>query len=208
MAKDRTTSAANASSGDGSQNLYIEPGETVMLAPDAQRFSAFYKRVYPSGIDEVRDILGLSDAAAQAVSTKMNCQCSCSPPSLYTPEDLTSRDNSIRRAAKEVAVKAAYQYVTGANPDALAQWKPLIDKYINLGKIVINYVALQDIEIAQGATLVISASTNALYANNIKIHGTGRMVCQGNLSIKCVTLQGITRQIVGPNIPINQPVGP
>jgi hypothetical protein len=208
MAKDPSIRTANVSHGDGSQNLYVEPGETVMLAPDSQRFSALYKRVYPSGIDEVRAILGLSDSAAQAISAKRNCQPSCAPATLHTPEDLTSHDKTIRQRAKEVAVKAAYHYVTGTNQDALAQWKPLLDRYIEIGKVAINYVALQDIEIADRGTLIISAKTNALNANNIKIHGSGRMVCQGHVSIKCVTLQGITKVFVTPYIPIAEQIRP
>ena len=192
MVKDRVIGNVTGPGGTPNPNLYVEAGETVVLAPDSQRFAGLYKRLHPSSIDEVRSILGLSDAAAQALNAKGSCQRTCVPTTLHSPEDLSSEDRALRRRAKEVAVKAAYQYVFGANQDAFVQWKPLIDKYLELGKITVNYVVLQDIDIANGGTLIISADTNALNAANITIHGSGRIVCQGTISINCVTLQGVT----------------
>jgi hypothetical protein len=168
-----------------------------VLAPDSQRFSTFYQRVYPRGIDEVRSLLGFTESASQAVQAS-GCQKYCNPPALYSPDSLTSGDPAIRRRSKETAVAAAYRYVMGVDVGSLAQWKPLLDRYIEIGKVVINIILLQDIEISNGATLVISASTNALYANNIKIHGSGRMWCQGNISIRCTTLQGVIRRPFDP----------
>ncbi len=173
-------------------NLYVDSGETVRLSPDAQRFSAVYKRLYPSSIDEVRTLIGLSESSTQALKAQTCCDPSATFTGLASPDDLTSTDTAVSRRAKEIAIQAASQYVTGANPGALAQWKPLIDRYLEIGKAAINYALLGDIEIANGGTLLVSANTRALYANNIKIHGTGRIVCQGNITINCTTLQGLS----------------
>jgi len=187
-----TTTDSNA------PNLTVESGETVRVAPDSQRFSAAFKRVYPTDIDEVRKIVGLSDASSQALKAQKCCDRATAPASLASPDDLTSSDQVASRRAKEIATQAAYQYVTGNNPAALAQWKPLIDRYLEIGKAVISYCVLKDIEIADGGTLVIAASTRVLYANNIKIHDSGRIVCEGDTTIKCTTLQGIRKLVAHP----------
>lgn len=196
MSNQQMSSAGSASGSSGPPNLFLERGETVLLAPDSQRFSAFYQRVYPRGIDEVRSLLGLTESASQAIEAS-GCRKYCTPTALYSPDSLTSDDPATRRRSKATAVEAAYHYVMGVDTGSLAQWKPLLDRYIEIGKVVINIILLQDIEISDGATLVISASTNALYANNIKIHDTGRMWCQGDVSIRCTTLQGVIRRQPG-----------
>ena len=206
MAKERPVGGATGSAGAANSNLYVEAGETVVLTPDSQRFGGVYKRLHPSSIDEVRSILGLSDAAAEALSAKGSCQRSCVPTGLHSPEDLLSHDKALERRAKEMAITAARQYVTGANPEALAQWKPLIDRYLEIGKVVINYVVLHDIEVADGGTLVVSANTHGINANNIKIHGSGRIVCRGSVSINCATLQGFSTVIKHPHVPVAQPL--
>ena len=185
-----------ASTGDS--NLQVETGETVLLSPESQRFSASYKQVYPRSIDEIRSLLGPSDEAAKALKTH---QCGCAshaPIALVPPEDLTAKDKAIKARAKEIAVQAAAQYVRSPDPSRLAQWKPLIDRYIAIGNPSIWQIALADIEVFDGGTLLVSASTRVLNANNIKIHDTGRIKCQGNITIKCQTLQGIRRIISHP----------
>jgi len=204
MAKERTVSSATGPIGGASPSLYVESGETVVLAPDSQRFAGVYKRLHPTSIDEVRSVLGLSDAASEALSGQGSCRRTCVPTGLHSPEDLVSHDKALRRRAKDVAIKAAQAYVTGADPEALAQWKPLIDRYLEIGKVTISYVVLNDIEVADGGTLVVSASTHGINANNIKIHGSGRIVCQGDISINCATLQGLSNVVKQPHIPVSQ----
>src|SRR5258708_24101343 len=167
MVKDRVIGNVTGPGGTPNPNLYVEAGETVVLAPDSQRFAGLYKRLTASSIDEVRSILGLSDAAGQALNAKGSCQRTCVPTPLHSPEDLSSEDRALRRRAKEVAVKAAYQYVFGANQDAFVQWKPLIDRDLQLAKIPVNYLVLQDIDIQNGGALVIFTDENALYTANI-----------------------------------------
>jgi len=189
----------SASAVADSPDLKVESGETVLLGPDSQRFGSLYKRLYPSGIDEVREVLGLSDAAAKAVRSHNGCRPCAVPSGLVSPDDLDSADKATVRRAKNLAIIAATQYVHGASTHPVSQWKPLIDRYLQIGKIAIQYVLLGDIDIANGGTLVVSASTQALYANNITIHGSGRIWCKGSLSIKCTTLQGL-RNIFLPGV--------
>ena len=180
-----------STSSGASQNLFVEARETVLLSPDSKRFGPFYQRVHPRTIDDVREVVGLTDASARALRDRGGCCASAAAGVLYSPGDLSSDDPNVSRLAKEVAARAARQYVLGSNPLALEQWKPLINRYLEMGKVAITFIALRDIEISEGGTLLISSNTMALFANSIKIHGSGRIRCQGDISIKCTSLQGI-----------------
>jgi hypothetical protein len=170
----------------------------VRLSPDSKRFTNAYKRVYPTDIDEVRALLGLSEASAKALSAQKCCGAQSMPAGLASPDDLSSSDEAISRRAKEIAVQAAYQYVASANPAGLAQWKPLVNRYLEIGRVPILYCLFRDVDIADRGTLIVPGNLRALYANNIRIHGSGRLVCEGNISINCATLQGIQPYVVGP----------
>jgi hypothetical protein len=192
-----TTPSAGATA-DG-PDLSVESGETVRLSPKSKRFTAAYKRVYPTDIDEVRALVGLSEASTKALNAQKCCGAQSIPSGLASPDDLNSSDQATSRRAKELAVQAAYQYVTSSNPAALAQWKPLVNRYLEIGRVPIIYCLFRDIDIADHGTLIVPASIRALYANNIRIHGSGRLVCEGNISINCVTLQGTHRYVLTPS---------
>jgi hypothetical protein len=192
-----TTPSAGAAA-DG-LDLSVESGETVRLSPDSKRFTTAYKRVYPTDIDEVRGLVGLSEASTKALSAQKCCGAQTIPAGLASPDDLSASDQATSRRAKELAVQAAYQYVTSSNPAALAQWKPLVNRYLEIGRVSIIYCLFKDIDIADHGTLIVPASIRALYASNIRIHGSGRLVCEGNISINCVTLQGIHKYVLTPS---------
>ncbi len=181
--------------GASGTDLYVEPGETVLLSPDSRRFGSLYKQMHPSSIDEVSKVVGLSGSAAAAVQSNQACRCVDVPAALVPPADLASEDAAVSRRAKQLAIQAAKQYVRGGGAAALQQWRPLIDRYLQIGKVVINYVVLEDIDVGVGATLAISPTTNALYARKITIHGNGRIWCQGDIFINCASLEGVQRTL-------------
>jgi hypothetical protein len=199
-----TTPSAGAVA-DG-PDLSVESGETVRLSPNSKRLTSAYKRVYPTGIDEVRALVGLSEASTKALSAQKCCGAQSIPAGLALPDDLSSSETATSRRAKELAVQAAYQYVTSSNPAALAQWKPLVNRYLEVGMVPNIYCLFRDIDIADHGTLIVPASLRALYANNIRIHGSGRLVCEGNISINCVTLQGIHQYVLTPLSQVSQAV--
>jgi hypothetical protein len=67
----------------------------------------------------------------------------------------------------------------------------VLNKFLDVTKSVINVAFLQDIEVADGATLTISANTHAVYARNVVVHRTGRIVCQGSVTFRINSLEGI-----------------
>ena len=192
-------------------NLILESGETVLLSPDSARFKAFYKQIFPRTIDEVRKALGFSEETAKALQPRLQPLLAVRRvPTLTSTtiqvEELQSSDSQTRFRARALAYEAARQYVVSPDTSHLAQLVPAINQFIIDTKAFINIIILFDIEVANGATLTISANTHALNANNVTIHGTGRIVCQGRLTFKINSLRGVVPIIpvlpvhLGPNL--------
>jgi hypothetical protein len=179
-------------------SITLEADERATLAPDSARFKGVYQQLQPRSADQVRELLGFSDTAAEAL-TRSQARFSPLrlPSAIAAPENLESKDLATRAQARSVTHEAFRAFVHGGNVDALIHMKPAFDRYLELNKAVINIATLLDIEVANGATLTISASTHVVKARKIIIHPTGRIVCNGSTTFKIVSLEGLgTKPVV------------
>ena len=191
MAQETTKDCSPSASG-GMSSLRVEPGEQVVLSPDSPRFSGYYKQVRPRTIDEVRQVIGLSDESVKTLANRRCCKPSTVSSTLISPDDLESEDPAAKSNARAAVYQAGREYVHG-DPTLLTQWKPALDRYVEINKALLNVLDLlkMNIEVADGATLVISNNTHAVYAGAVRIHGSGRIVCQGSVTFKIDSLAGI-----------------
>jgi hypothetical protein len=191
-------------------NLSVESGETVLLSPDSARFKDAYKQLFPRTIEEVRNAIGLSEDVAKALQVRSVSSLTLRRASSLTAttiraEDILSDDRDARFRARALTFEAARQFVVSPDTSHLTQLVPAINQFLVATKAILNIANLLDINVANGATLTISANTHALNANKVTIHGTGRILCQGRLTFKIQSLQGITLFIpipinIGPNL--------
>lgn len=173
------------------QSIRVETGECVVLSPESPRFKESYRQVRPRTDDEVREIIGLSAETAKALHEQGRCcQPSASPSATVSAEELDSPDEAVRARARDITYKAFKNYVMGANPSSLSQMKPAFARFLDITKAVLNVVALEDIVVADGATLTISNNTHLVTANRIIIHNTGRIVCSGFTKFTVTSLEG------------------
>lgn len=197
MAASKDDGRDRSSPAEDRQNLTLEEGECVSLSPESRRFSQAFRELRPRSIDEVRETLGVSNPGAHA-ATSSAC---CLPPeltsTLITPEQLESEDREVRANARALAYTAARAYTHAFDIAALAPWRPVMDRYIELTRPFINVALLLDIDIAAGATLTLSKQTHVLQANRITIHGNGRLVCKGHTTIKAKSVEGVRRLPLG-----------
>ena len=179
------------------QSLTLEPGECMTLSPDSSRFKKVYQQLSPRSADDVRAALGLSDHALESAHKAGICGCGTQlPAATVAAEDLDSSDETTRAAALSLTHRAFGNYVYGTNPAAFTNFKPAFDRYLAVNKAIINIATLLDIEVGDGATLTISASTHVVKARKIIIHRTGRIVCRGATTFKIVSLEGLGRRII------------
>lgn len=177
-------------------SISVEADECITLTPDSPRFKGVYQKMTPRSADEVREVLGFSSTATEAVRKSRLC-CGPERPPAATPDadDLDAQDDETRANARSLTYQAFKSYVYGADPASLAHLKPAFDRFLEVSKAVINIAALQDIEVANGATLMISPSTHLVRARKVIIHGTGRIVCHGSTTFKIASLEGVRRII-------------
>ena len=183
---------------DAPPSLRLEAGECLTLSPASDRFKSAYRQTQPRRAEEVRATLGLSDEANKALQAQGRCCQGTTPAFSPLPEDLTAEDPEIRNAARRAAYAGLQAYVQSPTPGASAYLAPVFERYLEISKAILNIITLSDIEVADGATLTISASTNVVYANKVIIHGSGRIVCIGSTKFKIASLEGTRRfRVIG-----------
>jgi len=174
------------------QSIQVEPGEHIVLSPESQRFKRNYRQVRPRTADEVREIIGLSAESAKALHEQgACCQPSANFAATVSAEELDSADDAVRARAWDITSKALKNFVYSVNPASLSQMKPAFEGYLHKGEAVLNIAALQDIVVADGATLTISMNTHLVTANKIIVHKTGRIVCSGFTKFTVTSIEGI-----------------
>lgn len=177
---------------DETKSLNVGEGECLVLSPESPRFKDLYTQVRPRTADEVKALLGLSPETEKAAREQGVCCAHAAAPAATVPaEDLDHQDAAVRTQARTLTYQAFNAYVHGTNSGTLAQMKPAFSRFLDITKAVINVARLQDIEVADGATLTISKNTHLVQANKVIIHRTGRIVCHGSTKFKIASLEGV-----------------
>jgi hypothetical protein len=185
------------------QTLRIEEGDTVTLSPNSRMFGQLYRQVRPRSIDEVRKLLGPSAAPSYHLAS-CNCRAPELASNLISVADLESEDRAVAVRARELAHLAAREYVRGDHT-TLTHWKPVLNRYLEITKSVINILTLADIEVHDRATLNISSTTHALFANRVMLFGTGSISCKGPTTFRVSSFEGKIRLRLSPASSIDVP---
>lgn len=181
--------AADDSDPCASQDLVVEEGETTTLSATSERFKPLYRTLRPQSIDEVRKLLG---PAPGALDGQSGC---CTPGSdairrqLVSIDDLKSEDPAVAQDAVGLTRLAAREYVLGNNA-AVSHWRGVLDEYVSIHKVKINVAYLQDITVHNKGTLGVAVNTHAVYANRVRLYGTGKIVCGGPVTFNAKSFEG------------------
>jgi hypothetical protein len=171
--------------------LRVERGERIVLSPESPRFRENYLQIRPRTASEVREVLGLSAEVAQALHDRgVRSRRSAHSSATVAVEDLDSRDEVARTRARCNTGNALQDYVYAINPQFLSQMEPVFVKYLEYWQPLIKIAVLPDIEVADGGTMMISADTNVVRANNIVVSGTGKIVCLGPMKFEANSIVG------------------
>lgn len=175
-------------------NLRLDEDECLTLSPTAERFKGAMTQLRPQTIAEVRRILGPPRLSPEQELPYLHTGCCASPEiasTIVSIEELHSSDAKVQARAYSLAYVAANDYVKGIGvPAALSQWEPVLNEYIKLTSPVLSVFTLQDIEVANKATLTISKLVHVLAAGKIIIHGSGSIVCQGPTTFRVNSVEG------------------
>jgi hypothetical protein len=173
------------------QVLRVERGEQIVLSPESPRFQDHYQEIRPRSAAELREIIGLPVEVAQALHERgAYYQRTARSSKPVAAEDLDSRDDNVRVRAWTNTGNALRDYVYATDPQFLEQMEPAFAKYLGYSQIVLKVAVLPDIVVADGGTMLIPEGTDVVRANNIIIHGTGKIVCHVGTKIEANTIVG------------------
>ena len=183
-------------------DLVIERDETRTLTFESREFNAVFHPFQPKTVDDLKDILGVPDEIAakspairrfapQAGAMKRPTLGASLQARVISPDILDDKKVSaaVRTEAFITAKHAAAQYIYG-DSNRVMHMRPLINRFLELKDAMIFIPIFKNITIYNGGTLMVAPSAHVVWANNIKMYGTGRIDSQGPLTIRSATLQG------------------
>jgi hypothetical protein len=173
----------------GRPSLTLDLGEAVTLSPESKRFGGAYKQYHPQSIAEVGKLLGVGVAHNASAQGSLCCRVPELSSIVMTPDHLKAEDPAVVAKANRLSYLAAREILAGYGAQ-LAPWTKTVDAWLLTQRPIVNVAWLGDIDIAPAATLNLSASTHALYANKITIRGTGRLVCSSSVTVRATSLEG------------------
>jgi hypothetical protein len=173
-------------------SLRVPQGETVLLSPESDRFKENYRTLEPRTAQELRELIGLSEEGARtARGAGVCCQSGDQFAEIPSPGDLDSEDEMVRWSAFDTVGRALRTCLRTPNPKQFALLEPAIARYLELMAATVNLVTLNDVHVANGATLTISTNTHLLEANKVVIEGTGKIDGSGYMKLKVTSIEGI-----------------
>jgi hypothetical protein len=174
-------------------DLVLEEGEAATLSAESSRFKPAYRELRPRSIEEVRRAIGVPAAVAEK---HRPCGCGAKGGArVFGIEDLDSEDEATKGGALRFAHEAAAAYIMSGQRLGGAS-ATLLDKYLLRLDPRILVAFLGDITVNSGATLTVAKNTHGVYANRIRMYGTGKIVCDGPKTFRCTSMEGKLKKIV------------
>lgn len=106
-------------------------------------------------------------------------------PSVFDKDD----DDPERMAAVQIARATISDYIY-SNAAITSQARELVTQYLGRRTPQVLVAVFADIQVANGATLQVSAGTLAVHANRVRLYGTGQIVCDGPTTFDVKNVRG------------------
>lgn len=172
------------------RDLVVEEGDRRTLSYGSEGSKDRFMVVRPKSIAEVTHWIGVPDEDLErGGGCGGGADLSRLRSKVISEESLDSEDPAVRDEASGLVRIAAREHVLG-NSKRVATWTGVVDTYITKVDPELHIAVLQDIVVEPNATLSLSATTHALYANSIVIYQGGQIVCNGPKTINCKSLEG------------------
>lgn len=162
-------------------NLDVPARKELIVRAEDPAYARQFHKLVPKRIEDVKQWMGVSNKAfKRAVPLMINV-----PLVISTRTKLTEKNDIVLR-------EIARNYVFGHSEAVPKDMVAVLDKWIEYVGGFIGVIIFQDINVAAGATLVYTAATPVLFANNITIGHGGKIVMQAtNSKIDCAGITGL-----------------
>lgn len=179
----------------GRPDLVVDENETIVLSYGSKRVREDYREIAVKSLGDLKEVIGAPDSAFTNCFTgtrESETFDGVSTRQLQTRvAALPSDDLGLEESADEARLMraAAHRFIF-RDSRALAHWRPAVEAWI-LRKTPRLFVPFyRNITVNNGGTLSVAASTLAVYANKIRLFGTGQIVCQGPTTFDCTSFEG------------------
>jgi hypothetical protein len=192
-------------------DFVVDAGETRALSYKAQQLRERYQEVGIRDADQLKDVIGAPDLAfrnrlgvsirptfARAVRPLIPNVVNLSegfvrplPARVLDPDVLSNPAVAAeeREEGIELARRATEDFVFSNSAEA-ANWRPLIDRFLTLRAPKLFIPFFRNIIINDGGTLNVARDTLTVFANRIRLFGSGRINCDGPTTFDCQSLEG------------------
>jgi hypothetical protein len=196
------------------RDFVVQEGETRVLSYKIDELKSYYQALQPKSVTEVKDILGIPDNFGQRSQTEQQAQQKIKGTStvievaqkapiltrvnigklrarVISKQILSSPDvnEDERSELMSMTRMAAEAYIYG-DSSQVSQWELTINEYLRLKGAIIYVPMFNNIIVHNKGTLNIASDTHALYANKIKLFGTGKIKCGGPTTFDCTSFEG------------------
>lgn len=179
--------------GDALTDLTIAEGQELRLTRDMPNLSMHIKMLAPRQLGELKQIIGVPDAALTNVSPRVERR-----PSIVTSHPLTEISPAENVSLWTAARNAVLNHSSTINATEVAN----IDTWLSRINPAIYAALFQNITIERNAKLILSPDIHILFANKIDIKLGGQLICRGTITkLDCASLTGD----LGLHIPIDHP---
>lgn len=173
------------------KDLNIPKGQTIKISYDSADFKSHYHLFKPESVDEIKEIIGippgiiLDDSKSKKEDSKKFFSRTFAPGSFKDKNVSNEQKIEIKQLTRMTTKK----YIFGEIKE-LGYWKYIINEYLE-DRVPLLFVAyFDDITIQDGGILDINAQTFTVYADKIKMYGSGKIRCDGSTTIDCISMEG------------------
>ena len=180
----------------GREDLVVGKNETRVLSYTSKSCRHYYREIKVSTLEDIKDVIGAPDTTYAA-----SCATSAGIKKPFDGIDrqalcarigeVPAADDDPQKTADEFRlVRAATHDMIYGDSRQIQHWRPAVDQYLKMKHPRIFVPFFFDIVVYAGGTLTIAANTLAVYANRIRLYGTGRIDCEGPTTFDCTSFEG------------------
>jgi len=195
LARSRILAEHAAGLGEGAtKNLEVNEKETQVLSYASRTWQEHYREIKVATLADIKDVIGAPDLAFERVLARpqgktrdgidldaLKAKISPVPKADEDPKKAADDFRMIRAAAHSLIYGDSRQ---------LRHWVPAVEAWLRVKNPRIFIPFFNDIVVHDGGTLVVAANTLTVFANRVRLFGSGMVRCDGPTTFDCRSFEG------------------
>lgn len=180
----------------GCEDLIVGEDETRVLSYASKSCRHYYREIKVSTLEEITDVIGVpdsifTDSCATSAGAKKSFDGVDRQALCARIGEVPAADSDLQETADDFRlVRAATHDMIYGDSRQIEHWRPAVELFLKIKNPRIFVPFFSNIVVYNGGTLTIAANTLAVYANRIRLFGTGKIDCQGPTTFDCTSFEG------------------